>query len=198
MHASEQDRPDVAHRRRNWKKHQAKIDPKRLVFIDESWIKTNMTRTHGRCRKGERLLAKVPNGHWKTLTFIGALRLDRLTAPCVLDGPVDAENFLAYVEQCLVPTLKPGDIVVLDNLGSHKGKAVRAAIRKAGAKLFLLPKYSPDLNPIEQVFAKIKTLLRKAAERTVDDLWRKLGQLLATLQPHECANYFKNAGYAST
>lgn len=197
MHASEQDRPDVAHRRRNWKKHQDKIDPKRLVFIDETWIKTNMTRTCGRCRKGERLLAKVPNGHWKTLTFVGALRLDRFTAPCVIDGPIDGESFLAYVEQCLVPTLKEGDIVVMDNLGSHKGKAVRAAIRKAGAKLFLLPKYSPDLNPIEKAFSKIKTLLRKAAERTVEALWKRLGTFLQTIPPQECANYFKSAGYAS-
>jgi transposase len=197
VHASEQDRPDVAHRRRNWKKHQAKVDPKRLIFIDETWIKTNMTRTHGRCRKGKRLPAKVPNGHWKTLTFIGALRFDRLTAPCVLDEPVDAENFLAYVEQCLAPTLRSGDIVVLDNLGSHKGKAVRAAIRKAGAKLFLLPKYSPDLNPIEKAFSKIKTLMRKAAERTVDALWKRLGSFLQTISPQECANYFKSAGYAS-
>ena len=157
-----------------------------------------MTRTHGRCRKGGRLLAKVPNGHWKTLTFVGALRLDRLTAPCVIDGPIDGESFLAYVGQCLVPTLRSGDIVVLDNLGSHKSKAVRAAIRKAGAKLFLLPKYSPDLNPIEQVFSKIKTLLRKAAERTVDALWKRLGKLLDAISPQECANYFANAGYAST
>lgn len=198
MHASEQDRPDVKRRREGWKKYQAPIDPKRLVFIDETWIKTNMTRTHGRCRKGERLRAKVPNGHWKTLTFVGALRLDCLTAPCVIDGPIDGESFLAYVAQCLVPILRPGDIVVLDNLGSHKSKAVRAAIRKAGAKLFLLPQYSPDLNPIEQAFSKIKTLLRKAAERTVDNLWRTLGQLLETFQPTECANYFRNAGYAST
>jgi transposase len=156
-----------------------------------------MTRTHGRCRKGERLRAKVPHGHWKTLTFIGALRLDRLDAPCVLDDPVNGERFLAYIEQFLVPTLKPGDIVVMDNLGSHKGKAVRAALRKAGAKLFLLPKYSPDLNPIEQVFSKIKTLMRKAAERTINALWKRLGKLLDTISPQECANYFRNSGYAS-
>jgi transposase len=187
----------VAHRRKNWKKYQDRIDPRRLVFIDETWIKTNMTRTHGRCRKGERLCAKVPHGHWKTLTFLGALRVDRIDAPCVLDGPVNGESFLAYIEQFLVPALKPGDIVVMDNLGSHKGKAVRAALRKAGAKLFLLPKYSPDLNPIEQVFAKIKTLMRKAAERTVKAVWKRVGKLLDTFSPQECANYFRNAGYAS-
>lgn len=188
----------MAHRRTRWKTHQAKIDPRRLVFIDETWIKTNMVRTHGRCRKGERLRGKVPHGHWKTLTFVGALRLDRLTAPCVIDGLIDGASFLSYVEHCLVPILRPGDIVILDNLSSHTSKAVRTAIRTAGAKRFLLPQYSPDLNPIEQVFAKIKTLLRKAAARTVDNLWRKLGQLLDTFQPNECANYFRNAGYAST
>lgn len=198
MYASEQDRPDVAHRRTRWKNHQATIDPKRLVFIDETWSKTNMVRPHGRCRKGERLRATVPNGHWKPLTCVGALRLDRLTAPCVIDGPIDGDSFRAYVEQCLVPILRPGDSVILDNLSSHKSKAVRTAIRKAGAKRFLLPQYSPDLNPIEQAFAKIKTLLRKAAERTVESLWHALGQLLDTFQPHECANYFRNAGYAST
>jgi transposase len=187
----------VAHRRRNWKKHQDKIDPRRLVFIDETWVKTNMTRVHGRCRKGERLRAKVPHGHWKTMTFIGALRIDRIDAPCVIDGPINGERFLAYIEQFLVPTLKEGDIVVMDNLGSHKGKAVRAAIRSAGAKLFLLPKYSPDLNPIEQAFSKIKTLMRKAAERTVSAVWKRLGKLLDTISPQECANYFANAGYAS-
>jgi transposase len=197
VHASEQDRPDVAHRRSNWKKYQDKIDPHRLVFIDETWIKTNMTRTCGRCRKGQRLRAKVPNGHWKTLTFVGALRLERLTAPCVIDGPINQECFLAYVEQCLVPTLKEGDVVVMDNLSSHKSNAVRAAIRKAGSKLFLLPKYSPDLNPIEQAFSKIKTLMRAAAERTIEALWKRLGTLLETISPQECANYFANAGYAS-
>ena len=197
MHASEQDRPDVAHTRRKWKEHQAAIDPKRLVFIDETWGKTNMTRTHGRCRKGERLRAKVPHGHWKTLTFIGALRLDELAAPWVLDGPGDGHSFLTYVERRLVPILNPGDIVVMDNLGSHKGTAVRAAIRKAGAKLFFLPKYSPDLNPIEQVFSKIKTLMRKAAERTVEAVWKGLGKLLDSIPPQECANYFRKAGYAS-
>ncbi len=146
VHAREQDRPDVAHRRTRWKNHQAKLDPRRLVFIDETWIKTNRARTHSRCRKGERLRAKVPHGHWKTLTFVGALRLDRLTAPCVIDGPLDGDSFLADVEHCLVPTLRPGDMVVLDNLRSHKSKAVRTAIRQAGATRLLLPQYSPDLN----------------------------------------------------
>jgi transposase len=163
-----------------------------LVFIDETWAKTNMTRTHG-----ERLVAKVPHGRWRTLTFLAALRHDRIDAPCVIDGPINGESFLAYVEQMLVPTLQPGDIVIIDNLGSHKGKAVRRAIRAAGAKLFFLPPYSPDLNPIEQLFAKLKTLLRKAAERTVDATWRRIGALLQAFSPAECANYFANAGYAS-
>lgn len=170
----------------------------RLVFIDETWAKTNMTRSHGRCARGKRLVAKVPHGKWRTLTFLAALRSDRIDAPCVIDGPINGRSFLAYVEQILVPTLKPGDIVIMDNLGSHKGKAVRAAIRAVGAKLFFLPPYSPDLNPIEQAFAKLKTLLKKANERTVEDTWKRIGQLLDCFKPQECANYIKNAGYAST
>jgi len=146
-----------------------------------------MTRTHGRARRGERLVAKAPHGRWRTLTFLAALRHDRIDAPCVIDGPINGESFLAYVEQVLVPALKPGDIVIIDNLGSHKGKTVRRAIRAAGAKLFLLPPYSPDLNPIEQAFAKLKTLLRKAAERTVEATWKRIGVLLNCFTPQECA-----------
>lgn len=187
----------MARRRTQWKRYQGRLDPARLVFIDETWAKTNMTRTHGRAPRGQRLVAKVPQGRWRTLTFLAALRSDRIAAPCVIDGPINGESFLAYVEQVLVPTLKPGDIVIIDNLGSHKGKAVRRAIRAAGAKLFFLPPYSPDLNPIEQVFAKLKTLLRKAAERTVEATWRRIGSLLACFTPAECANYLANAGYAS-
>ena len=157
-----------------------------------------MTRTHGRCARGERLLASVPHGHWKTMTFVAALRCDRIEAPVVLDQPMNGEWFLAYVEQALVPTLKAGDVVVMDNLGSHKGRAVRRAIRKAGAHLLFLPPYSPDLNPIEQVFAKLKALLRKAAERTVEATWRRIAELLDHFEPAECANYLVNSGYAST
>ena len=156
-----------------------------------------MTRTHGRSPRGTRLIGKVPHGHWRTLTFIAALRHDRIDAPLVLDGPVNGKSFLAYVEQALVPTLSPGDIVVFDNLGSHKSSAVRRAIRAVGAKLFFLPPYSPDLNPIEQVFAKLKTMLRKAGERTVEATWRRIGSLLSEFTPKECANYIANAGYAS-
>src|SRR5689334_16106091 len=196
--ASEQDRPDVARRRRWWRRYQGRLDPSRLVFIDETWAKTNMTRTHGRSQRGTRLLGKVPHGRWHTLTFLAALRQDRITAPCVVDGPIDGATFRAYVEQILVPTLKPGDIVIMDNLGSHKGQHVRSAIRAAGARVFFLPPYSPDLNPIEQVFAKLKALLRKAGERTVEATWNRLGKLLGYFQPSECSIYFKNAGYAST
>jgi transposase len=156
-----------------------------------------MTRSHGRCARGRRLVAKVPHGRWRTLTFLAALRADRIDAPCVINGPIDGVSFLAYVEQLLVPALRPGDIVIMDNLGSHKGQAVRRAIRAAGAKLFFLPPYSPDLNPIEQAFAKLKTLLRKAAERTSDDTWKRIGALLPCFTPQECANYLVNAGYAS-
>jgi len=156
-----------------------------------------MTRTHGRCAKGQRLVAKVPHGHWRTLTFLAALRFDRIEAPCVLDGPINGRSFLAYVEQFLIPTLKRGDIVVMDNLGSHKRQAIRAALTAVGAKLFFLPPYSPDLNPIEQVFAKLKTLLRKAAERTITATWQRVGALLSNFSPQECANYLANSGYAS-
>ncbi len=196
MLPAEQERPDIACKRARWRRYQDKIAPERLVLIDETWAKTNMTRTHGRCPRGQRLQAKVPHGHWKTLTFLAALRSDKITAPCVMDGPINGRSFRAYVEQFLVPTLKPGDVVILDNLGSHKGHAVRDAIRKAGAKLFFLPPYSPDLNPIEQVFAKLKALLRKAAERTVEATWKRIGSLLDQFGAEECANYLRNSGYA--
>ena len=156
-----------------------------------------MTRSHGRCARGQRLIAKVPHGHWRTMTFLAALRHDRVTAPCVFDGPINGRSFLAYTEQLLVPTLHRGDIVIMDNLGSHKGLAVRQAITQAGARLFFLPPYSPDLNPIEQLFAKLKALLRKAEERSIEAAWQRIGELLDCFTPHECAAYFRNAGYAS-
>jgi transposase len=169
-----------------------------LVFIDETWTKTNMAPLRGWSLCGTRLKAKVPHGHWRTTTFLAALRHDRITAPWVLDGPIDGESFRTYVEKVLVPTLQPGDIVIMDNLGSHKGKAVRELIRSAGAKLFFLPKYSPDLNPIEQVFAKLKHLLRKCAARTIEAVCTAIGEILGAFTPEQCANYFKNAGYAQT
>ncbi|HEX2764292.1 MAG TPA: IS630 family transposase [Allosphingosinicella sp.] len=197
LFAVEQLRPAIARRRGQWKKYQGRLDPRRLVFIDETWAKTNMTPIRGWSRRGEKLVARAPFGRWRTMTFLAALRHDRIDAPCVLDGPINGQSFTAWVEQFLVPTLSPGDIVIMDNLGSHKGKAVRSAIRAAGAKLFFLPPYSPDLNPIEQVFAKLKLLLRKAAERTVDATWKRIGSLLDAFPPDECANYLRNSGYAS-
>ena len=198
LHASEQNRPDVARQRERWRHYQAQIDPNRLVFIDETWAKTNMTPTRGWAAVGQRLMAKVPFGRWTTSTFLAALRVDAITAPCVIDGPINGETFLAYVEQVLVPALRPGDIVIMDNLGSHKGVAVRRAIRSANAKLFFLPPYSPDLNPIEQAFAKIKSILRRTEARTTEALWKAVGAILPTLTPNECANFFRSAGYGST
>ena len=176
-------------------KRQGAIDPRRLVFIDETWTKTNMSPLRGWAPRGSRLRAKAPYGHWKTMTFLAALRHDRIDAPWLLDGPINGDSFRLYVETQLVPTLGPGDIVIMDNLGSHKAKAVRQAIRAAGAKLVFLPKYSPDLNPIEQVFAKLKHLLRKAQARTPDAVCEAIGHLLASFRPNECANYLTNSGY---
>ena len=156
-----------------------------------------MTPIRGWAPRGHKLVAHAPFGKWRTLTFLAALRHDRIDAPCVLDGPINGESFTAYVTQFLVPTLSPGDVVIMDNLGSHKGAAVRRAIRAAGARLLFLPPYSPDLNPIEQVFAKLKLLLRKAAERSVEATWQRIGSLLDAFAPHECANYLRNSGYAS-
>ena len=195
--ALERGRSDIARRRQRWRSWQANLDPRRLVFIDETWIKTNMAPLRGWGPKGERVRSFAPHGHWRTLTFLGALRCDRLTAPCLFDGPINGRSFLAYVEQFLIPTLKPGDIVIMDNLGSHKRQAIRAALTAVGAKLFFLPPYSPDLNPIEQVFAKLKTLLRKAAERSIKATWQRVGALLERFTPQECANYLVNSGYAS-
>jgi transposase len=195
LHAAEQQRPDVATARENWRAGQANLDPDRLVFIDETWATTNMTRRYGRTPRGQRLVAVVPHGPWKTSTFVAGLRTSGLTAPLVIDGAMNGDIFRAYVEQVLAPTLKPGDIVILDNLGSHKVTGVRAAIEARGATLVYLPPYSPDLNPIEQAFAKLKTLLRKLAARTVSRLWDALGDLLDRFTPQECANYLASAGY---
>jgi len=180
-----------------WAQDQAKLAPDRLVFIDETGTSTNMARLRGRAPRGERLIGKVPHGHWKTTTFVAGLRSSALTAPCVIDGPMNGAAFLAYVEQILAPGLKPGDIVVLDNLSAHKVPGVRDAIEATGARLLYLPPYSPDFNPIEQLFAKLKALLRKAAERSVEGLWNRIASLLDAFPPDECANYFRNSGYAS-
>lgn len=176
----------------------SQLPVKRLVFLDETWAKTNMTRRCGRCLRGQRLVAKVPQGHWKTTTFVGALRAGGLTAPTVVDGAMNGPTFLAYVQQQLAPTLRPDDVVVMDNLSAHKVAGVREAIAAVGASVAYLPPYSPDLNPIELVFAKLKWLLRSAAERTVDGLWNLLGKLLDDFPPAECGNYLRHCGYAAT
>lgn len=165
------------------------------MFLDETWASTNMTRRHGRCARGLRLLAPVPHGHWKTTTLIAGLRATGIVAPYVLDGPINATVFRAYVEQLLAPTLQSGDILILDNLSSHKVAGVREAVEAKGARVLYLPPYSPDLNPIEQAFAKLKTLLRKAEERTRDGLWDAIGRIIDLYKPDECRNLFKNAGY---
>ena len=182
-------------RREAWFEGQLDFDPARLVFIDETWTSTNMARLRGRARKGERLRAGIPHGHWKTTTLVAGLRLDGIAAPMVLDGPINQDAFQAYVDQVLVPELRPSDVVVMDNLGSHKGAGIRTAIEAAGASLLYLPPYSPDFNPIENAFAKLKALLRKAAVRTVAALWDQIGAILALFTPAECANYFTAAGY---
>lgn len=196
--ASEQDRPDIARRRQQWAKYQSRIKPERLVFIDETWTKTTMAPLRGWAPRGQRLTIKVPHRRWRTMTFVAALRHDCIEAPWLLDGPINGQRFRLYVEKVLLPTLKSGDIVIMDNLGSHKGKAIRTTIRAAGAKLFFLPKYSPDLNPIEQVFAKLKHRLREFAARTADEVFQALGPLLDAFTPQECLNYMKNANYAQT
>jgi transposase len=194
-HAAEQDRPDILTRRWNWFEGQLDLNPDRLVFIDETWASTNMARTHGRAPRGKRLRAAVPHGHWKTTTFVAGLRNTGMVAPMVLDGPINGELFQIYVDQVLVPELRPGDVVIMDNLGSHKGAGIRRAIESVGASLLFLPPYSPDFNPIERAFAKLKSALRKAAQRTLDDLWATIGRIVEAFTPAECANYFAAAGY---
>ena len=195
LRAAEQDRTDVAKARTEWRNKQPSLIPSKLVFIDETWTKTNMTRRYGRAPRGKRLADAVPYGHWKTTTLVAALRCDAVTATGVIDGAINRELFLAYVEQVLVPTLRAGDVVIMDNLRAHKVKGVREAIEAAGATLLFIPPYSPDLNPIEQAFAKLKALLRAKAIRTVDALWKALGGLVDCFTPQECANYLRHDGY---
>lgn len=195
MKASEQSRPDVVQRRAEWQLRQVGLDPNRLVFIDETWVTTSMTRLRGRALCGERLVSNVPWGHWKTTTFLAALRNTGLTAPLVIDGPVNGSVFLGYIQQHLAPTLREGDIVVLDNLSAHKVAGVRDAIAKAGAETWYLPPYSPDLNPIETVFSKFKYLVRSAEARTAEDLWATCGRLLDQFTEPECRRHFRHAGY---
>jgi transposase len=195
LHAAEQQRPDVARARRRWRREQFMFDPARLVFIDETAASTNMVRLRGRCPRGERLVGSVPHGHWKTITLVAGLRQDAIVAPFVIDGPLNGRVFRTYVERCLAPTLGRGDIVFMDNLPSHKVAGVTEAIEVAEAMAIYLPPYSPDLNPIEQVFSKLKALLRKAAERTIPGLWRKIRSILRAVTKKECINFFRRAGY---
>lgn len=193
--AAERLRADVAEARRLWDEAKPKLDPQRLVFLDESWTKTNMTRLRGRAPRGQRLIGHAPWGHWKTTTFLAGLRHDQIVAPLVLDGPINGAAFRAYIQQFLAPTLRPGDIVIADNLPSHKVAGVAEAIIKRGAEFRLLLPYSPDQNPIEQVFAKLKTMLRKAAPRSREALWQTIGTIVSNYTPSECSNYLKNYGY---
>ena len=186
----------MASARRRWREGQASLDPQRLIFIDETGCATNMIRLRGRALRGLRLRGATPHGHWKITTFTAGLRAGGLTAPMVLDGPMTGEWFKAYVNQVLVPALKPGDIVVMDNLSAHKSDDIRGAIEAAGAGLRYLPPYSPDLNPIEQAFSKLKAHLRKHKERSIESLWSRIGKLLGSFTPTECQNFFRHAGYA--
>ena len=185
-------------RRDEWKAGQPTLDSGSFVFVDETWASTNMTRSHGRCPRGERLVMEVPHGHWKTTTFVAGLRTGGLVAPTVVDGPMTGDVFVAYVRQQLVPTLRPGDVVVMDNLSSHKRSEVRPAIEAAGAELRYLPPYSPDLNPIEKAFSKLKAKLRAAEKRTISELETYLGEVLDCFSPQECENYFTSSGYPAT
>jgi len=193
--ASEQDRPDVQQRRAEWKVRQQGLDPERFVFLDETWAKTNMTRPRGRSLKGTRLIARTPHGHWKTTTFLAGLRTSGLVAPLVVDGAINGDVFVAYVQQHLVSVLQEGDIVVMDNLSSHKRSEVREAIESVGAELWYLPPYSPDLNPIEQAFSKFKWLIKSAEERTVSGLWAACGRLVDQITSTESRNYITHCGY---
>lgn len=184
-------------KRDDWKAAQPALEANKLVFIDETWASTNMTRRYGRSPKGRRLVCAVPHGHWKTTTFVAALRAEGMTAPMVVDGAMTGDLFVAYVEQVLVPTLRAGDVVVMDNLICHKRAGVKRAIERVGCTVAYLPPYSPDLNPIELAFAKLKGLLRSAGKRTIDALWDFLGKALDAFAPDECRRYFRHAGYGS-
>lgn len=196
MHAAEQERFDVAQARAQWQAEQAALDPQKLVFIDETGTTTNMARLYGRAKRGRRVVGRIPRGHWKTVTFVAALRQEGVTAPFVIDCPMNGAIFIEYVRQCLVPTLVPGDIVIMDNLAPHKLDQVRELIEAAGAHLRFLPPYSPEFNPIEPSFAQLKAYLRKAMERTIPALYHRIGEELGRITSTQCRNYFRKAGYA--
>jgi transposase len=195
LRAAEQDRPDVARRRCLWWVWQRFMSSTSLVFLDETGVTTNMTRRYGWGPKGERLVDSAPHGHWKTTTVVAGLKASGVIAPFVLDGAMTGETFLAYVKEVLAPELEPGEAVVMDNLSVHKVKGVEEAIRAVGATVLYLPSYSPDLNPIEQFFAKLKALLRKTAARTKEALWEAIGRHLDEFTPEECENYLAHCGY---
>jgi transposase len=197
-HASEQQRDDVKAARQTWFDAQLDLDPETLIFIDETAANTKMARLRGRAPQGERCRAAIPHGHWKTTTFTAGLRIDGLAAPMLLDGAMNGDAFRAYVAGVLVPELTPGDVVVMDNLPAHKVEGVRQAIEAAGARLLYLPPYSPDFNPIEMAFAKLKALLRAAAARTIPDLWQAVAAAIDQFTDTECQNYFTAAGYDAT
>jgi transposase len=197
LHAAEQDRPDVAAARQAFIRRQPARDPDHLVFIDETWATTNMTRRYGRAARGLRLVAPVPHGHWQVTTLVAGRRTSGITAPCVFDGAINGARFQAYVEPMRAPTLRPDDIVLVDNLSSHKIAGVNVAIAAQGAQLVFLPPYSPDLNPIERAFAPFKAALRQAAERTREALWQTIGRTLDRYPPQQCRNFFIKAGYAT-
>lgn len=194
-HAAEQNRSDVKKLRKAWRRAQPWIDQERLVFLDETALTTKLARLYGRCPVGERLVSAIPHGHWKTLTFIAALRVDRIDAPWIIDGPMNGSAFCTYLSSCLAPTLNAGDIVVMDNLPTHKVPGVRTLLEGVGAQLWYLPPYSPDMNPIENAFAKLKALLRGAAERTIHGLQHQVDVALKAFSATECFNYFRHAGY---
>lgn len=197
LHAAEQDRPDVAQARQALRARQPELPSDKLVFVDETWTKTNMTRTHGRCPRDQRLIAKVPHGRLRTTTLIAAMRGGGIFAPMVVDGPVNAEVFAAYTQQCLAPALRPGETVIMDNLSSHKGTAIATAIANRQANLDFLPKYAPDLNPIEPALGKIKAYLRKAARRTPEGLLAATASAIQKVKAQHCANYFTAYGYSA-
>ena len=198
IQAAEQDRPDVKAKRVAWAEKVPGLDPSKLVFLDETGANTKMTRRYGRAPRGQRLVGRVPHGHWKTTTFVAALRADGLVAPMVIDGAMNGDLFVAYAQQVLVPTLRPGDIVLMDNLSSHKRVAAVRAIEGAGCSVVYLPPYSPDYNPIELAFAKIKARLRAAELRTIDKIERFFGTVHDEFKPDECRAYIRHAGYTAT
>ncbi|MFM7111862.1 MAG: IS630 family transposase [Planctomycetota bacterium] len=194
---AEQERPDVKQARKDWHRSVKGAKARRLIFIDETWFSTTMARSRGYAPRGKRLISRVPHGHWKTTTFVGGLTKSGIVAPMLLDGPINSDSFKAYVEQVLAPEIRTGDLVIMDNLSSHKTAQVRQALREKGIRVKYLPPYSPDLNPIENAFSKFKSMIRTAALRSIPDLWNSIGRLILKFRPAECANYLRHCGYGN-